>query len=65
MKHTEKLTMQDSASFIISPLAFTCYEEVQKVVAVVRVGHTPNAKAVIQVISAQTSTQQSQIACLC
>ena len=29
------------------PLAFTCYEEVQKVVAAVRVGHTPNTEAVI------------------
>ena len=62
MKHTEKLTMQDSALFIISPLAFTCYEEVQKIVAVVRVGHTPNAKAVIQAISTQTFTLQRLLA---
>ena len=27
--------MKDSALFIIGPLAFTCYEEVQKVVAVI------------------------------
>ena len=40
------------------PLAFTCYEEVQKVVAAVRVGHTPNTEGVIRVISTQTSTQQ-------
>ena len=50
--------MQDSALFIISPLAFTCYEEVQKVFAAVRVGHTPNTKAVILTLSTQTSTQQ-------
>ena len=62
MKHTEKLTMQDSALFIISPLAFTWYEEVQKVVAVVRVGHTPNAKAVIRAISTQTFTLQRLLA---
>ena len=40
------------------PLAFTCYEEVQKVVAAVRVGHTPNTEAVIRAISTHTSTQQ-------
>ena len=40
------------------PLGFTYYEEVQKVVSVVRVGHTPNAEGVIRPISTQTSTQQ-------
>ena len=38
------------------PLAFTYYEEVQKVVSVVRVGHTLNAEGVIRPISTQTST---------
>ena len=40
------------------PHAFTCYKEVQKVVAVVRVGHTPNTEGAIQAISTQISTQQ-------
>ena len=40
------------------PLAFTCYEEVQKVIAAVRVANTPNTGAVIQAVSAQPSTQQ-------
>ena len=29
-------------------MAFTCYEEVQKIIAAVRVAHTPNTEAVIQ-----------------
>ena len=33
------------------PLAFTCYEEVQRVVAAIRGAHTPNTKAVIRDIS--------------
>ena len=40
------------------PLALTCYKEVQKVVAAIRVANMPNTEAVIQAISAQTSVQQ-------
>ena len=40
------------------PLAFTYYEEVQKVVAAIRVAYTPNTEAVIRAISTQTSVQQ-------
>ena len=40
------------------PLAFTCYEEVQRVVAAIRVAHTPNTEAIIRTISTQTSVQQ-------
>ena len=40
------------------PLALTCYEEVQRVVAAIRVAHTPNTEAIIQTISTQTSVQQ-------
>ena len=39
------------------PLAFTCYEEVQKVIAAVRVAYTPNTEAIIRAVSAQPSTQ--------
>ena len=40
------------------PLALTCYEEVQRVVAAIRVAHTPNTEAIIRTISTQTSVQQ-------
>ena len=40
------------------PLAFTCYEEVQRVVAAIRGAHTPNTEAVIRDISTQNSVQQ-------
>ena len=41
------------------PLAFMCYEEVQRVIAAIRVAHTPIAtEAVIRNISTQNSVQQ-------
>ena len=40
------------------PLAFTCYEEVQRVVAAIRGAHTPNTEAVVRDISTQNSVQQ-------
>ena len=40
------------------PLSFMAYEEVQTVVAAVRIAHIPNTEAVICSISTQSSVQQ-------
>ena len=47
------------------PLAFPCYEEVQEVVEVVRVGRTPITEAVIRAMYFNTNIYTAEIVCLC